>query len=147
MHFWYVGTLVGDTALAHASKDWSQKTVPLAICLCCLYNYCINCRLEKKASIEDAYLEERPLAIDTLNISCVGSIPIDDGGISQVDNQGDIGELLDGSNHFDDVDMNNIQKLIQHHVRLGNHPRDAMLQRVKDTGLKHLVPQRWLKKK
>jgi hypothetical protein len=42
---------------------------------------------------------------------------MEDGGVSRDGNQGNIGQLLDGSNHFNDVEINDIWNLINQHVQ------------------------------
>ena len=87
-----------------------KKTALLAMCLCQLHNYCIDCRLEG---------EERTsaLAVDNFEIAVHGGIPMDDGGVSHVGNQGNIGQFLDGSNHFKDLNLNDVWNLINRHIQ------------------------------
>ena len=54
--------------------------------------------------------------MDEFEIACSGGIWLDDGGVSRVNNAGNIGQLLDGQHHFDDVDINAIQNLINRHA-------------------------------
>jgi hypothetical protein len=84
------------------------------------------------------------LAVDEFEISCLGGIPMDEGGIARVNNPGNIGELLNPT-HFDDVDTNSICNLINQHVQSGPLPRDHMLNNVKSRGLKQPILKQWLK--
>jgi hypothetical protein len=72
---------------------------------------------------------------------------MNDGGVSRVNNQGNIGQLLYGQNHFDNVDINAIRNLTRNqHVRNGEIlPRDKMLARVQDWGLTQPMPKCWMK--
>jgi hypothetical protein len=130
---------------ALSTKIGLKKTTSLAMCLCRLHNFCIDCRLAKEASAEEKL---EPLAVDNFEIACGGGIQMDDGGVSTENNQGNIGELLDGSNHFKDVDPNDIRNFINRHVRAAwvtkiPLPRDKMLTCVEDRGLKRPTPKRW----
>jgi hypothetical protein len=91
-----------------------------------------------------------PLPLDEFDISCFGGIRMADGGVSCVNNQGNIGQHLDGLHHFDDVDANEIQNIINRNMVQAAQsgvplPRDVMVDMVIDRGLKHPLPNRWNK--
>jgi hypothetical protein len=74
-----------------------------------------------------------PLAVNEFEISCSGGIWMEDGGVSRVNNQGNIGQLLDGQHHFDDVNYNAISYLVNYHVQTGcPQPKDLMLTHVEE---------------
>ena len=60
-----------------------KKTTSLAMCLCRLHNYCLDCRLDKERSALVS-----PLAVDNFEIATRGGIAMDDGGVSCIGNQG-----------------------------------------------------------
>jgi hypothetical protein len=53
-----------------------KKTTLMAMCLCRLHNYCIDCRLDKGTSSQEEHLT--PLAINNFEIESVGRIHSDD---------------------------------------------------------------------
>jgi hypothetical protein len=109
-----------------------KKTTLMTMCLCRLHNYCINCRLDK-CTIRSSSREEHltPLAIDEFEIESAGEIHVDDvASIGRRETNMD--ELLDAGNHFDDVDANEIQNIINQHIQAAITggiplPRDLML--------------------
>ena len=130
---------------ALSTKITLRKATSLAMCLCQLHN--ISCWLETEAVERPPERPLSPLAVDEFEIACQGGIQLDDGGVSRVNSQGDIGQLLDhGQHHFDDIDYNAIKNLVNHHVRSGRTMlRDKMLTCVQDQGLKRPIPKRWTK--
>jgi hypothetical protein len=90
------------------------------------------------------------LAIDNFEIESVGRIHLND--VSRIERlgrrEGNMEELLDAGNHFDDVDANEIQNIINRHIRAAITggiplPRDFMLRNVEDKGLKRPQPKHW----
>ena len=99
--------------------------------------------------------EDKPLhalAVNNFEITCHGGIRMDDCGVTWVGNQGSMGQLLDGSNYFDDVEINDIRNLVNQHVCVALQtetptlPRDKMLPCIQDRGLKQPTPKQWTKK-
>jgi hypothetical protein len=90
--------------------------------------------------------KESPLAIDEFDIASLGSIAMGNGGVSRVDNPGSIGQLLSEQNHFNDVDQSKICNIINRHTVCAAQtgiplPRNAMMERVEDRGLKCPTPK------
>jgi hypothetical protein len=102
---------------ALSTKMGLKKTTLMAMCLCRLHNYCINCRLDKDTTGEEHLT---PFAIDNFKIESVGGIHPVDGGVASMERQGrrdrNMDELLDAGNHFDDVDTNEIWNIINQHI-------------------------------
>jgi hypothetical protein len=78
-----------------------------------------------------------PLAVNNFEIVfAAGGIQMEDCGITRVDNPGDIRQLLNAM-HFDDINMDDIRKLIRQYQSLAMQtgtqlPRDVMTNKVED---------------
>jgi hypothetical protein len=97
------------------ASSWTNSTTYFAMAFCCLHNYCINRRLDKEETQESTQ-EAANLPSNKFEITYFGGMRMADGGVSHVNNQGNIGQLLDGSNLFKDVDTNEIRNIINQNM-------------------------------
>ena len=83
----------------------------------------------------------KPLDVDNMSITSNGGIVKTDGGLATVDDSGNIGELLHGGEHFDDVTEAEGRCLNrQEKNRYPSLPRECSFHIVEVRGLKHPVP-------
>jgi GAF domain-containing protein len=85
------------------------------------------------------------LELDSLAIALGGGISIEDGGIVTTEDLGDIGQLLLGGNHFDD--LGEAEKRRVHHLDQiwdPSFPREKMVNIIEMRGLCHpsLAPRK-----
>ena len=84
-----------------------QKKNLLVLCLCCLHNFCINETIGPTDTKPKKHLQTNDLII----ISMGGDIAITNGGNATVKDSGDIGQLLGGGEHFDDIRENEKKRI------------------------------------
>jgi hypothetical protein len=138
MHIWNAGMSMGNFASATFGINWSEKT-SLVACLCCLHNYCIDCRMKSGSPSDEMEEAVAPLlAIDEAEIASNGGIPMD----RTNDNENSPEQLLHGGEHFEDVPAHHHQN----YVRLQGSrimPRDIMLGMIVEKGLRRPPPVQW----
>jgi len=114
-----------------------KKICRLVMCLSRLHNFCIN---------ERVGCELPPLSVDAAETSAHGGVPMErnPSGYNGF-NDALPEQLLHGSDHFDDVDPAELRRVEARARRTpeGKLPRDFLVGKVVDQGLKRPAPAQW----
>ena len=117
------------------------KTTAMVMALCCLHNFCIDQKLERKQASASA---PAALAQDTVDIAASGGIPL----VNRRQNEFSPDQLLHGGEHYGDDASRNLRRQMETEGRRGLAsgvvlPREKLHDIVVNEQLRRPPPESW----